>query len=281
MEGNTVMEIQLNLRELEYEDRDRQYYFILPNVMANDVLNNEIMNIHNIERNIEIFGRAWKLYDSLTDQEDSSWCYEKQKPEINLISKNNDICIVDIGDKGEDSTGEYCIYYTMTREKYENLIEYVDFVEDNLLYFASSDVNLNHHLYSLKSNLKDDFEIANLSGVEFEQIIANLMVKMGFSVQLTKVTGDGGIDLVVCKTDPIFGIKAIIQCKHYTNNSVGQPAIRDLYGVVMSEGANKGILITTSYFTKSAKEFVLGKPIELMDGIILEALLNEYNIFNE
>lgn len=272
------MEIQFNLRELEYEDRDKQYYFILPNVIANDILNNDIMNIHNAEWNIEIYGRSWKIFESTTDNEVASWAWESQKPEIKLISESTDICIIDIGDKGEDSTGEFCIYYTMTREKYEKLIEYINFVEDNLLYFAGSDVNLNHHLYSLKSNLRDNFDIANLSGIEFEQLIANLMVKMGFAVQLTKVTGDEGIDLVVCKTDPIFGIKAIIQCKCYTNNSVGQPAIRDLYGVVMSEGANKGILITTSYFTKRAKEFVVGKPIELIDGIMLKELLNKYNV---
>lgn len=59
---------------------------------------------------------------------------------------------------------------------------------------------------------------------------------------------------------------------------VGEPPIRDLYGVVMSENANKGILITTSNFTSSAISFANDKPIELIDGQILQQLLAKYNI---
>jgi restriction system protein len=54
-----------------------------------------------------------------------------------------------------------------------------------------------------------------------------------------------------------------------------------LYGVVSAEGANKGILITSSAFTKGAEEFAQGKPIELIDGDQLERLIEEYLVRNE
>ena len=97
---------------------------------------------------------------------------------------------------------------------------------------------------------------------------------MGFSAHTTKASGDGGIDLIAYYHQPLLSGKYIIQCKRYAG-SVGEPIIRDLYGVIMSERANKGILITTGRFTKSALNFAEGKPIELIDGVFLKKLMNQ------
>lgn len=121
----------------------------------------------------------------------------------------------------------------------------------------------------------DDMD--NLSGVEFENLCQVLISKMGFDVTPTKTTGDGGIDLIAYNEQPIIQGKYIIQCKRYSG-SVGEPILRDLYGVVMSERANKGILITTGDFTSSAVHFAEGKTLELIDGKKLKALLNQYGI---
>ena len=91
-------------------------------------------------------------------------------------------------------------------------------------------------------------------------------------MQNLQKTGDGGIDIIAYNKQPVIGGKYIIQCKRY-NGSVGEPIIRDLYGVVCSERANKGILITTGTFTQSAKNFALDKQIELIDGHDFEQLL--------
>ena len=117
--------------------------------------------------------------------------------------------------------------------------------------------------------------IDTLSGVEFERVCKRLLESMGFTVETTKASGDGGIDLIGYNTQPLLSGKYIIQCKRYAG-SVGEPIIRDLYGVVTSERANKGILITTGYFTKSAIAFAENKPIELMDGAQLKKLIVQY-----
>ena len=119
------------------------------------------------------------------------------------------------------------------------------------------------------------FDIDKLSGIEFENVCQVLVEKMGFSTKTTKASGDGGIDLIAFNHQPLLSGKYIIQCKRYAG-SVGEPIIRDLYGVVMSERANKGILMTTGHFTKSAIAFATGKPLELIDGTALKSLMNQY-----
>lgn len=121
------------------------------------------------------------------------------------------------------------------------------------------------------------FDVDKLSGIEFENVCQVLVEKMGFTTQTTKASGDGGIDLIAYNHQPLLSGKYIIQCKRYAG-SVGEPIIRDLYGVIMSERANKGILITTGHFTKSAISFAEGKPIELIDGIKLKELLTQYQL---
>lgn len=120
-------------------------------------------------------------------------------------------------------------------------------------------------------------DINSLSGIEFEHICKNLIENMGFSVETTKASGDGGIDLIAYNHEPVLSGKYIIQCKRYSG-SVGEPIIRDLYGVITSERANKGILMTTGFFTKSAIAFAEDKPIELIDGDQLDALLKMHGV---
>jgi len=67
----------------------------------------------------------------------------------------------------------------------------------------------------------------------------------------------------------------VIQAKRYTA-TVGVSAVRDLYGTVMNEGANRGILVTTSDFGPDAYRFAQGKPITLLSGGNLLSLLAEH-----
>jgi len=114
-------------------------------------------------------------------------------------------------------------------------------------------------------------------GIAFEELCLSLVRAMGFSATTTSATADGGIDIIATSTQPLFSGKYIIQCKDWSN-TVGEPVVRDLYGVVHAESANKGILITTSRFTKAAQRFAEGKPLELIDGEQFNDLLKQYKI---
>ena len=117
----------------------------------------------------------------------------------------------------------------------------------------------------------------NGSPAQFESALQSLCKSMGFLVQLTKHSHDGGVDLVVEDTTPIRGGRYIVQAKRY-EGGVGEPVIRDLYGTLMHEGAVKAILITTGYFTADARTFSRGKPIELVDGDALEKLVDQFHL---
>ena len=76
-------------------------------------------------------------------------------------------------------------------------------------------------------------------------------------------------------SDPLHGGKVVVQAKRYSN-TVDVAAVRELYGTVMNEGANRGILVTTSHFGRDAYEWASNKPLTLIDGPNLLALLTKH-----
>jgi len=116
-----------------------------------------------------------------------------------------------------------------------------------------------------------------MSGEEFERLITSLLTRMGFHAEMTRATGDGGIDIVAFLDKPILGGKYLFQCKRFApDNLVGAPTVRDFYGAVTADRAVKGILITTSNFTAQAREFAERVGLELIAGNELESLMAQY-----
>ncbi len=104
-----------------------------------------------------------------------------------------------------------------------------------------------------------------------------MLQKMGFRSEMTSVTGDGGIDIIAVSEKPIVGGRYLIQCKRFAaGNLVGAPAVREFYGALTADKkAVKGIFITTSGFTKQARDFAENLPLELIDADSLHELLGE------
>ena len=125
------------------------------------------------------------------------------------------------------------------------------------------------------SGLDHRQNLMDLSPSEFEALIANLFQAMGLETRLTQASRDGGVDCVAYDPRPILGGKVVIQAKRY-KHTVGVSAVRDLYGTMQNEGATKGILVTTSGYGKAAYEFANGKPLELLSGQNLLALLADH-----
>jgi len=59
---------------------------------------------------------------------------------------------------------------------------------------------------------------------------------------------------------------AVVQCKAWTNVSVGVKEIRELLGVMAHEKIRRGVFITTSSYTPQALEFGADNPLQLLDG---------------
>ncbi len=120
--------------------------------------------------------------------------------------------------------------------------------------------------------------LGQLSGAEFERLISALLQSMGFRTEITKASGDGGIDIVAFLDRPIIGGRYLIQCKRLAPEvPVGTATVREFYGALSADRtAVKGILITTSSFTTQAEEFARQLPIELIAGEQLQQLLSEH-----
>ena len=121
----------------------------------------------------------------------------------------------------------------------------------------------------------------------FEQLVVDLLVAMGYggsrkdAGQALGKTGDGGIDGII-KEDKL-GLDIIyLQAKRYAvDNVVPSREVRDFTGSLEGHGAQKGVLITTSSFTRDGIEFVKRlqqKKIVLIDGEKLAQLMIDNNI---
>jgi HJR/Mrr/RecB family endonuclease len=121
--------------------------------------------------------------------------------------------------------------------------------------------------------------LAAIEWTEFEQLVRELFElefsKVGGEVKVTQTSRDGGIDAIIYDPDPLRGGKIVVQAKRYTN-TVGVSAVRDLYGTVINEGANAGILITTSDYGNDSYEFAQNKPLKLLNGGHLLGLLEKH-----
>jgi HJR/Mrr/RecB family endonuclease len=100
-------------------------------------------------------------------------------------------------------------------------------------------------------------------------MIAFIFQSHGFEVELTPVAKDGGRDIVAVQRSLGVLTRWLVECKRYAiTHKVGVELVRQLYGVLMSEQANKAILVTTSGFTAGAREFAERHPwpLTLRDG---------------
>lgn len=121
-------------------------------------------------------------------------------------------------------------------------------------------------------------EMYSLTSRQFEELVAGLFEREGYEVTLTSASKDGGKDIYLAKRDTLGALMYLVECKRFApDQPVGVGLIRQLYGVVEQEHATGGILATTSFFTKGAKEFTekLRYRLSLKDYIDLHKWIEQ------
>ncbi|WBU27741.1 restriction endonuclease [Rhodopseudomonas palustris] len=121
----------------------------------------------------------------------------------------------------------------------------------------------------------------------FESLIVRLLVAMGYGGSVTDVskalvggTGDGGVDGVIDQ-DALGLDRIYVQAKRYADgNTVGASAIRDFFGSLDRFKATKGLFVTASSFSSSARDTAaqLSKRIVLIDGDQLTRLMIRHGV---
>lgn len=105
-----------------------------------------------------------------------------------------------------------------------------------------------------------------LSAGDFEQLVGEMFRHEGWDVIETGRHGepDGGIDLRLRRGAE----HRLVQCKRWISQDVGVDEIRKLGGSLLAEGlpGSAGLLVTTSRFTKSARNAAEQLGLEIIDG---------------
>jgi restriction system protein len=139
---------------------------------------------------------------------------------------------------------------------------------------------------SIRKSLEQEI-LSKLKSVHpsfFEKIVIQLLVKMGYGGSIQDAgkaigrSGDEGIDGVI-KEDKLGLDTIYIQAKRW-EGVVGRPELHKFVGALAGQGAKKGIFITTSSFTKEAKDYIPRNEtkIVLIDGEKLAQYMIDYNL---
>ena len=119
----------------------------------------------------------------------------------------------------------------------------------------------------------------------FERLVVQLLVAMGYGGSALEAgralgkSGDNGVDGVIDQ-DALGLDRIYVQAKRYTDSKVSSGEIRDFFGSLDRFKATKGLFVTTSSFSPSAKETaeLLSKRIVLIDGPQLTRLMIRFDI---
>ena len=126
---------------------------------------------------------------------------------------------------------------------------------------------------------RQGMSLSALKPKEFEQLVAKLYEKMGFTVRTTPQSHDGGVDVVARRAMDIGVDYLIIQCKHYPDGSVGEPVIRELMGTKQAQNeATRAVIVTSGKFSEGAIRLAQQFRIDLVDGLSLSALLKKHRL---
>lgn len=124
---------------------------------------------------------------------------------------------------------------------------------------------------------KDKLDILfTLDPRQFECLIERLYDALDYDTMLTPPRSDGGRDIVAQQSATGRKERLLVECKKHVK-PVGVDYARRLLGVVSSDKATKGVLVSTAEFTRGAREFARENPrLELVPGTELVILLNEH-----
>jgi restriction system protein len=113
--------------------------------------------------------------------------------------------------------------------------------------------------------------IRSISWRQFEALVAEAYRRQGYLAEVVGTDcGDGGVDIRLRRQSDLV----LVQCKQWRAYKVGVTTIREMLGVVVSEKAKSGIVVTSGRFTQEARRFAEANPIiKVIDGPALSILI--------
>ncbi len=177
------------------------------------------------------------------------------------------------------------IIATQQTENEDPLPEIFDVTDAVRLADATPGEQMLSSFQRLQGDLEQELldSIRTISPERFERLVVHLLENMGYGQgEAVGRSGDGGIDGII-NQDALGLEKVYIQAKRYTTGSVGEPEIRNFSGSLDARGASKGVFITTSTFSSTARQTAQtisagSKFIRLVDGNELAQLMIRHGV---
>ena len=89
----------------------------------------------------------------------------------------------------------------------------------------------------------------------FEELIAAILKDFGFDTELTPATRDGGRDIYAYVRNAVTSFLMFVECKRWASHrKVGIDVVQRVHGAAKAGGANKAMIVTSSFFTLPAQE---------------------------
>ncbi|MEO8460697.1 MAG: restriction endonuclease [Dokdonella sp.] len=117
--------------------------------------------------------------------------------------------------------------------------------------------------------------LSDISWRRFEMLVGEAFRRQDYAVEETGLGGaDGGIDLILRKD----GKTTLVQCKQWRTRQVKVNVVREMYGVMTHHHADAVKIVAIGNYTVDAERFARDKPIELIHGEALLAMVREAQI---
>jgi restriction system protein len=140
---------------------------------------------------------------------------------------------------------------------------------------AAQRVEIHDDFFVTVHPVEQRLNLLELSPYAFEHLIRQLFEAMGYTAVVTDRSKNAGFDIDAALSLPTGPIRTLVAVKRY-RHAVSPSDIRALWGVMMHERAENGIIVTTSWFPRSAIRFSEGEALRLIDGQELVGLLREH-----
>lgn len=179
-----------------------------------------------------------------------------------------------------------CCIFNITSIKDDGIAEYIGVSLFGFLFFVvivqiisskkqRQKLHQNHNsqsTYAKNTKVSFDKPYDKMDGHEFEYFCGDILGKSGFTeIEVTKGSGDQGIDIIAFKD----GVKYGIQCKCYSSN-IGNKAVQEAFAGKTFYNCHVAAVLTNQYFTKSAQELAAKNGVLLWDRDRLNQFINSH-----
>jgi SNF2 family DNA or RNA helicase len=121
-------------------------------------------------------------------------------------------------------------------------------------------------------------KLENMTPAQYEALVAAVYEKMGYEVERTGGSGDGGVDLRAKSVTDGGGELLAVQCKHYSG-TVGVEVLRELLGAVSADSAyTRGVLVVSSRASADCHAFARDKRLMIIEGPEIQRLAEKYGV---